>query len=40
MPTVLIIDDTAAIENNRSNPKYIEAPMSSPTTYYNRNEDH
>ncbi|MFJ9930544.1 MULTISPECIES: hypothetical protein [Streptomyces] len=26
----------AAIENNRSNPKYIEAPMYS----YNRNEDH
>ncbi|MGW0996264.1 hypothetical protein [Streptomyces sp. NPDC002520] len=31
----------AAIENNRSTPKYIEAPMSSHTKYsYNRNEDH
>ena len=30
----------AAIENHRSTPKYIEAPMSSPTKYYNRNEDH
>ncbi|MFG2880976.1 hypothetical protein ACGFYV_01375 [Streptomyces sp. NPDC048297] len=31
----------AAIENNRSTPKCIEAPMSSHTKYsYNRNEDH
>ncbi|MBL1109202.1 hypothetical protein JK361_32225 [Streptomyces sp. 5-8] len=40
-PELAVARRYAAIENDHSNPKYIEAPMSSQTKHsYNRNEDH